>query len=144
MAARSTASRHPHQLPKLLYYKNNPDTIANMNQPYPSSWPRPNKHRPDSVASRITDQQKQDLFNRVVTTRDLAKALNVHERYLSSLFPGKAPITNKKPLIEARKLFKLEVAKLVIAETYTLSQAAKVANVSYSTMRRFVQKAKTS
>lgn len=109
-------------------------------QPYPTHWPQPTKTRPTSVASRITEAQKLNLFNRVITTRDLAKDLDVHERYLSSLFPGKIEVVDKKPIIAARKLYKLELAKLVIAGTYTTRQAAEISNSTYKTMARFVKK----
>lgn len=113
-----------------------------MTQKYPATWPKANKTRPTILASRITEQQKLDLYNRVITTRDLARILNVHERYLSSCFAHKVAITDKKPLIEARKLFKLAVAEQIIAGKYTITEASKVANVSYNTMRRFLERAK--
>ena len=109
---------------------------------YPVHWPRPYKHKPTALASRITEQQKLDLYHRRVTTRDLAKILGVHERYMSQVFSGKIPVTDKKPLIEARKLFKLAVAEQIIAGKYTITEASKVANVSYNTMRRFLERAK--
>ena len=82
------------------------------------------------------------MYNRRITTRDLAVLLNVHERYLSYMYPGKIAVSNKKALIEARKLFKLAIAKEVIDGKYSTAQAARVAYVSYNTMRRFVKKAK--
>lgn len=112
------------------------------NPSYPSHWPRPNKTRPTALQTRITEQQKEDLYHRRITTRDLAKQLNVHERYLSYMLPGKVPIIDKKPLIEARKAFKLEMGKQVIQGKYTIRQAADASNVTYNTMRRFVEKAK--
>ena len=113
-----------------------------MTQPYPSHWPRPDRQRPTTLASRITEQQKLALYNRVITTRHLAAVLNVHERYLSALFSSKVPIIDKKPLIEARKAFKLEIAKQVNEGKYTTKEGAKVANVTYKTMRRFMERAK--
>lgn len=113
-----------------------------MTEPYPKTWPRPIKTKPKSLQTRITEQQKLDLYNRVITTRDLAKQLDVHERYLSYSFPRKVPVINKKPLIEARKAFKLEMGKQVLSGKYTVTQAAEVANVAYNTMRRFVEKAR--
>lgn len=109
---------------------------------YPSHWPRPNPRKTNSLQTRISEQQKHDLFERRITTRDLAKLLDVHEQYLSYMFPGKERIIDKKPLIEARKAYKLEIAKQVIEGRYSVGQAAKVANVSYNTMKRFITRAK--
>lgn len=107
---------------------------------YPSHWPKPNPKRTTALASRITEEQKRQLYHREITTRDLAKVLGVHEEYLSYMYPGKVPIIDKKPLIEARKLYKLEMAKLVIEGKHTTMEAAMIAHVSYNTMRRFIKK----
>lgn len=107
---------------------------------YPVTWPKANPKRPDTVASRTTEQQRLDLWERRITTRELAKQLGVHEKYVSSVFPGKQPIFNKKPLIEARKALKLELGREVIKGKYSISQAAKIAFVSYNTMMRAVNK----
>lgn len=109
---------------------------------YPSSWPRPNSKKPLSVQSRITEQQKEDLYNRRITTRALAKILGIHERYCSALFPHKVQLRDRKVLMEARKAYKLEVANQVIQGKYTTTEAAKIAFVSYNTMQRFVAKAR--
>lgn len=109
---------------------------------YPTHWPRPNALKPLNLATRITEQQKHDLYERRITTRDLAIALDVHERYLSYMFPGKEPIVDKTPLIEARKAFKLEIAKEILQNKYSILQGSRVANVSYNTMQRFLAKAK--
>lgn len=58
------------------------------------------------------------------------------------MFPGKVGIIDKKPLIEARKLYKLEMAKLVVEGKHTTVEAAAIAHVSYNTMRRFIKKVK--
>lgn len=110
--------------------------------PYPSSWPRPDPKRPSSLASRITEDQKLKLYNREITTRELAALLDVHENYLSYKFPTKVPIPDTKKLLQARKEYKLEVAKLVLQNKLTTRQAAEVAHTSYNTMARFVAKAK--
>lgn len=109
---------------------------------YPNHWPKPDPKMPHLVQTRITEGQKRDLYRRLVTTRALAKELGVHEKYLSHLFPGKVKVINKKLLIEARKLFKLEVAKKVLRGDMTVAQAAREAYVSHNTMKRFVDKAK--
>lgn len=111
-------------------------------QPYPPHWPQPDPNRPKSLVSRVTEEQKHALYNRIITTRALAKTLGVHEQYLSYRFPGKVPLPNKKLLIEARKEYKLEIAKLVLKGVYTVRAAAKVAHVSYNTMSRYVTKAR--
>lgn len=109
---------------------------------YPSFWPKADPLKPELLQSRITEQQKEDLYSRKVTTRELAKLLEVHETYLSYRFPFKLPVVDKKPLIEARKAFKLEIAVQVLKGRYSIQQAADAAYVSYNTMQRFVQKAK--
>lgn len=109
---------------------------------YPSFWPKANPKKPEALQSRITEQQKRDLYHRQVTTRELAKILNVHEKWLSRLYCTKEPITDKRPLIEARKLFKLEIAAQVLKGDYSMQQGADKAFVSYNTMQRYVQKAK--
>lgn len=109
---------------------------------WPTDWPRPNPKKPMAVQTRITDEQKRDLYNRKITTRDLAKVLGIHERYCSALFPHKVQLRDRKVLMEARKAYKLEIANQVIQGKYTITEAAKVAFVSYNTMQRFVTKAK--
>lgn len=109
---------------------------------YPAFWPKPNPQKPGSLQTRITEQQKIDLFNRNITTRELARDLGVHEKYLSFRFYTKQEITDKKPLIETRKLYKLEIAVMVLKGTYGVQEAADLAYVSYNTMQRCVQKAK--
>lgn len=111
-------------------------------KPYPDTWPKANPKRPSTLASRITEQEKIDLYQRKITTRELARRYETNEKYVSALFPGKEPIYNKKPLVEARKAFKLAVAKEVLEGKYTIRQAAKVAYVCYNTMLRCVAKAK--
>jgi AraC-like DNA-binding protein len=109
---------------------------------YPPFWPKANSHKPGSLQSRITEQQKTDLFNRRITTRALAKTLGVHEKYLSYKFYTKVEIVDKRPLIEGRKNYKLEVALQVLKGDHSIQQAADLAFVSYNTMQRFVAKAK--
>ena len=109
---------------------------------YPDTWPKPNPKRPKTLASRITEQQKIDLYARRITTRELARLYETNEKYVSALFPGKEPIYDKKPLAEARKAYKLAIAKEVLEGKYTIRQAADIAYVCYNTMLRFVAKAK--
>lgn len=109
---------------------------------YPDYWPKPDPNKPNKLQSRITEQQKLDLYNRVITTRALAAQLGVHERYFSAMFPHKVPILDKKPLTEARKAYKLQVAREVLAGKYTVAEASKVAHVHKNTMQRYVLKAR--
>lgn len=111
-------------------------------QPYPHFWPPPDPKRPTALASRITEEQKLALYNRRITTRALAKELGVHEQYLSYKFPHKIPILSKTLLVQARKEYKLSIAKRVLANELTVKKAAVLAHVSYNTMTRFVAKAR--
>lgn len=113
-----------------------------MPSTYPSHWPRFDKFHPDRLQSRITEQQKCDLYERKITTRDLAKLLNVSEKHLSAHFNGKVPIPDKRVLAKARREYKLEVARQVLHGKYSVQQAADVAYVSYNTMLRFTKHAK--
>lgn len=111
---------------------------------YPDSWPKADPARPTSLQSRITEQQKRDLYSRKITTRDLAKELDVHEKWLSIKFPGKCPPNSEqaKELAKARKEFKLAVGVEVLEGKYTIREASVVASVSWNTMFRFVKQAK--
>ncbi len=109
---------------------------------YPTRWPKKNPKKPGSLVSRITEQQKEDLFNRVITTRELAKTLGVHEKYLSFAFPGKVEIFDKKPLVEARRTYRLAVALDIMAGKLSTKEAAALVHVSYNTMQRYINKAK--
>ena len=109
-------------------------------QPYPSFWPKPNPKKPDLLQSRVTEADKLALYNREITTRALAKKLNVHERYLSSVFPHKVPIADKRELCQARKAYRMSIAKEVIDGKHAVKEAAKICNVSTSSMLRYVRK----
>lgn len=111
-------------------------------RPYPVTWPTPDPKRPDALVTRITEAQKLALYNRQITTRALAKELGVHEQYLSYKFPHKVPVLDKRDLVQARKEYKLAIAKRVIAGEFTTKKAATLAHVSYNTMTRFVAKAR--
>ena len=114
---------------------------------YPDHWPKlTEESRKNSLITRVTEQDKEDLFNRVITTRDLAKKLGVREAYLSHVFPGKVEISSKgKPLlIAARREFRLSQAKLALKKKLTVKQAANICNLSYRSMARAVQHLKNS
>lgn len=106
--------------------------------PYPESWPKPDPLRPQRLASRISEDQKVDLYNRRVTTRDLAGTLKVSEKWLSYTFPGKRPLENKASKRKARNAFREFHAKRVVAGEALISTAADAACCSYSTLRRVV------
>ena len=113
---------------------------------YPDRWPKPSYSRPRAVASRITERQKTDLYNRRISTRDLAKILGVNESYLSSLFPTKeAPDARaKKVLIGVRKEFRKVQVDKVLAGALEIGAAALICRVSYRTMARSVQQVRES
>jgi hypothetical protein len=112
---------------------------------YPDAWPKPNPKKPLSLVTRITEQQKRNLYNRLVTTRELAKNLEVHEAYLSAIFPGKVkPVAqqikegmHKKRAI--RLVFRRLLARQVLKGEISLNAATARANVSERTMRRILK-----
>ena len=113
-------------------------------QGYPADWPKPCKLRPNSLISKITDEEKRKLYNRELTTRALAAQYRVKETWVSTLFPGKVQalsvlIKNKKILTKARKEFRTAQAALVIAGELSTVKAAEVCRVSYRSMARAVQ-----
>jgi len=112
------------------------------NLKYPESWPRPDAKQPTLLQSRITEEQKLSLYNRNISTRELASVLGCHETYLSGLFPGKVPLANRKELLATRKTYKLSVAREILLGKYTIAEAAELAFTSYNTMHRCLAKAK--
>lgn len=113
-----------------------------MREPYPDFWPQPDAQHPEYLQSRITEEQKQQLYNREITTRALAKELGVTEKYLSFLFHSKRPIPDKKQLVKVRKEFQMSVAAQVVAQNLSIKKASQMAHTSYSTMLRRVRVAK--
>lgn len=113
---------------------------------YPDTWPKPSSKRPKALASRITEQQKHDLYNRSITTRALATLLGVQEAYVSHLFPGKAPTTSscKKVLTAVRKEFRTAQAVRVLQGQITITQAAHICSIHYRNMARAVQHLKAA
>lgn len=111
---------------------------------YPNTWPRPVANKPEIVASRITEQQKEDLYNRKISTRDLALILGIREEYLSTLFPGKieAPAkaheASRKLLLETRKEYRNTFGRRVLAGELTVSKAGVLSRTPYKTMSRVV------
>lgn len=120
-----------------------------MLQPYPSDWPKPNQRSKLTLVNRITEAQKLALFNRTVTTRDLADQLGVREAYLSTLFPGKVPPSansirgaarRRRDFLVVRRSFRAIQAQKVIAKELTVAEAADLASIGYRTMARLVRK----
>lgn len=114
---------------------------------YPSSWPKPNPYsRPNSIASRISESQKDALYAREITTRALSTILNVRESSLSHLFPGKRALepNNKPELIAIRKTFRHLQALAVLEKRLSIKEAADIVNLSYRSMARVVQTIRNS
>lgn len=109
---------------------------------YPEHWPKPNPDKPKSLPSIITEQQKEDLYNRRITTTALAKELNVSFKWLSYTFTGKVPIHDKRPLIQARREYRILIACDVLKGKYSIIEAAKIVFCSRNTMQRYINKAK--
>lgn len=111
---------------------------------YPSSWPRPVPYKPEIVASRITEQEKHDLYERRLTTRDLALRLGVSETYLSTLFPGKiagptrVDEESRKLLMETRKEYRNSFGQRVLSGELTIRKAGVLSRTPYKTMSRVV------
>jgi transposase len=118
-------------------------------QGYPAAWPKPAKGRPASLVSKVTDEEKRQLYNRQLTTRDLAKRYGVREAWASTLFPGKIPtmtasIKNKKALKNTRREFRTGQAALVLEGRLSTREASVICRVSYRSMARAVQALKLS
>lgn len=115
-----------------------------MNSPYlhqyPDSWPKPDPSKPETLPSRITEDDKVALYNRRITTRALAAQYNVSEKWLSNLFPGKRPLERKTEKRLARAEFRRMHAQRAVKGEVSIQDAAVAACCSYSTMRRIVLK----
>lgn len=104
--------------------------------------PAPAKHKA-SLERRITEQQKDDLYNGRITTRELAKILGVTECYLSRKYPGIAPretrrmqIEQNKRLRQARHAHRLAMVERVKKGEFTMEQAAARCFTTVRTMYR--------
>ena len=97
-----------------------------------------------TLRERITAQQREDLYNRRITTRELASQLGVSETHLSRTFPGKIPgqaqatRKEKRVLLAARNEFRDKLAEDVIAGRLDRKKAALTANCSERTMWRHI------
>jgi AraC-like DNA-binding protein len=112
---------------------------------YPAAWPKANPRRATTLASRITEQDKEDLYAKKVTAADIALKYGMHEVYVTSVFPGREnKHASKRTLIEARQAYRLELARQVMLGQHTILEAANIAHVSACTMTRMVNKAQTS
>lgn len=99
-----------------------------------------------TLRQRITAAQLDDLRNRRVTTRALAKELGVTEGHLSRVFPGKIPSQAKTVMQEKARLRKIRddyrqsLAKQVVDGQLTVSQAAAQAYCHERTMFRHLKR----
>jgi glutathione synthase/RimK-type ligase-like ATP-grasp enzyme len=94
------------------------------------------------LINRVTPDQLWRLYNRLITTRKLAKDLGVDEKWLSYLFHGRAPTPRKKDLRAARLELRERYAGYVLDGSMSMTQAAEKLYCSYNTMRRAVIKLK--
>jgi hypothetical protein len=79
-----------------------------------------------------------DLYNRRVTTRELAKKYGTTEKWMSQTFSGKVRVAKASQRKAARNAFREFHAQQVVAGQVNIYQAAEAAYTSYSTMRRVV------
>jgi len=109
--------------------------------PIPQTWPGPDPTKsPAALINRVTADQLSDLYNRRITTRQLAKDLGVAEKWLSYLYHGRAPSPRKSDLRAARLGLRMMYAQQVIDGKISVSNAAKLLYCSYNTVRRAVIK----
>jgi hypothetical protein len=122
---------------------------------YPSHWPRPKTYssesgratRPTALINRITEEEKEALYLRRITTRALAQKYGVNESYVSKLFPGKAVNADslrqmkidKRELRAVRKQFRLSLAAKVLEGVLSTAKAADEARITYREMARAVK-----
>ena len=88
------------------------------------------------VRDRMTQEQKDDLFYRRKSVRQLAKELGVTENYLTHAMPERAPKRNPQLLRAARRLFQLQVAREITEGKHTVQAGSDLACVSERTMYR--------
>ena len=95
-----------------------------------------------TLRQRITPEQIEALRLRKITTRALAKVLNVTEGHLSRTFPGKIPspkrtaAQEKLVLRNARNAHRDALALKIIEGTLTVTEAANMAYCCTRTMFR--------
>lgn len=103
------------------------------------------------LRERLTPQMLDDLKNRRVTDAALAKQLGVNPNYLNFVFNsvlkqhrirGKESEKREKEreLVQSRRQMRIKQAKRVLNGVISLEKAAKLANCSERTMRRYVEK----
>ena len=88
------------------------------------------------VRDRMTQEQKDALYYRRKSVRQLAKELGVTENYLTHAMPERAPKRNPQLLRAARRLFQLQVAREVTEGKHTVQAGSDLACVSERTMYR--------
>jgi AraC-like DNA-binding protein len=103
------------------------------------------------LRERLTPQMIDDLKHRRVTDAQLAEQLGVNEKYLNYVFNsvlkqrrirGKVSEKreNERKLVLARRQMRIKQAKKVLNGRISLEKAAKDANCSTRTMRRYVER----
>jgi hypothetical protein len=110
---------------------------------YPDTWPKFNPRKPWALSSRITDQEKSDLYESKITAKQLAIKYGTHEKYVAAMFPGrlrveKPPKLSKleQPLAIAREEFRMAICVEVLKGKMTVIAASEVCSCSYNTMQR--------
>jgi|GEM_PF-4670775 AraC-like DNA-binding protein len=94
-----------------------------------------------ALKDRLTPAMRDDLYNRRVTTKALAKQLGVSETHLSRVCPGKIPGQKrqyKTDLIESRKLYREELALEVTCGRLDRKKAIQLAGCSERTFWRHI------
>lgn len=105
--------------------------------------------KPKPLKERLTPALVKALEDRTMTNAQVAALLDVHPSYLSTVFNT---ISRKKrggtrearewmhELVQARREMRIREAKKVAAGKKTLEKAAKDANCSERTIRRYIEK----
>jgi len=108
--------------------------------------------RPKTLRERITQQQIDDLWNRRISTNQLAKDLGVSANYLCRRYPGRSPqvpsisesfrrsATAKRQLKQARDQFRVNLLLEAQAGTITMVEAATRAHCTVRTLYRLRSK----
>ena len=100
----------------------------------------------EKLANRITAQQKDDLHNRRIRTKDLAVILGVTANHLSKMYPDKVPglglqnLRDKRRLRQVRNEFRETLAWRVTRGEITVLRASEIAHCSCRNMYRYLAK----
>lgn len=96
------------------------------------------KHVP--LRDRMTEQDKQDLFNRKQTVRDLARKYGVSENYLSHAMPDRAPKRSKGLLMQVRRMYIKQIVRETHEGKHSIFAAASLICKSERTVFRLLAK----